>query len=45
MTFSPTAENLIPELTRAQEIVLLARTLWREGYNDHLAGHINLRAR
>jgi L-ribulose-5-phosphate 4-epimerase len=40
MTFSPTAENLIPELTRAQEIVLLARTLWREGYNDHLAGHI-----
>ena len=21
-------------------IVLLARTLWREGYNDHLAGHI-----
>jgi ribulose-5-phosphate 4-epimerase/fuculose-1-phosphate aldolase len=40
MTFVPTPEQLIPELTPAQEIVLLARTLWREGYNDHLAGHI-----
>lgn len=40
MTFVPTADKLIPELTPAQEIVLLARTLWREGYNDHLAGHI-----
>ena len=22
--------------------MLLARTLWREGYNDHLAGHITI---
>ncbi|HEX7094679.1 MAG TPA: class II aldolase/adducin family protein [Acidimicrobiales bacterium] len=40
MRFVPTADKLIPELTPAQELVLLARTLWREGYNDHLAGHI-----
>lgn len=38
-----TPENLLPELTPRQEIVLLARTLWREGYNDHLAGHITYR--
>ncbi len=25
-----------------EELVLLARTLWREGYNDHLAGHITI---
>jgi ribulose-5-phosphate 4-epimerase/fuculose-1-phosphate aldolase len=40
MTFEPTAEKLVPDLTPREEIVLLARTLWREGYNDHLAGHI-----
>ena len=40
MTFEPTAEKLIPELSPKEELVLLARTLWREGYNDHLAGHI-----
>ncbi|HET6874481.1 MAG TPA: class II aldolase/adducin family protein [Acidimicrobiales bacterium] len=38
--FVPSAEQLMPKLTPRQEIVLLARTLWREGYNDHLAGHI-----
>lgn len=25
-----------------EQMVLLARTLWREGYNDHLAGHITV---
>ena len=40
MSFVPTADKLLPELTPEEEIVLLARTLWREGYNDHLAGHI-----
>jgi ribulose-5-phosphate 4-epimerase/fuculose-1-phosphate aldolase len=40
MMFEPTADKLIPDLSPAEEIVLLARTLWREGYNDHLAGHI-----
>lgn len=40
MSFTPTAEKLIPDLNRREELVLLARALWREGYNDHLAGHI-----
>ena len=31
---------LLPPLTAKQELVLLARTLWREGYDDRLAGHI-----
>ena len=30
----------LPELTAAQELALLARMLHREGYDDHLAGHI-----
>ncbi len=42
MHFTPTADKLIPDMTPREEIVLLARTLWREGYNDHLAGHITV---
>jgi L-ribulose-5-phosphate 4-epimerase len=42
MTFTPTAEKLLPDLTPAEEMVILARALWREGYNDHLAGHITV---
>jgi L-ribulose-5-phosphate 4-epimerase len=38
-----TPERLLPELSPAQELALLARVLWREGYNDHLAGHITYR--
>jgi ribulose-5-phosphate 4-epimerase/fuculose-1-phosphate aldolase len=34
---------LLPDLTPRQEVALLARTLWREGYDDHLAGHITYR--
>lgn len=30
----------LPELSPAQELALLARVLYREGYDDHLAGHI-----
>ena len=30
----------LPELTPAQELALLCRCLYAEGYNDHLAGHI-----
>ncbi len=41
--FSPTPESLLPELSPRQELVLLARALWREGYDDHLAGHITYR--
>ncbi|HEY1831807.1 MAG TPA: class II aldolase/adducin family protein [Acidimicrobiales bacterium] len=40
MDFTPTAEKLMPDLTAREELVILARALWREGYNDHLAGHI-----
>src|SRR6516162_8868265 len=40
MTFRPTADHLLPPLDPRVEIVLLARALWREGYDDHLAGHI-----
>jgi L-ribulose-5-phosphate 4-epimerase len=40
MEFTPTAEKLMPDLSPREELVLLARALWREGYNDHLAGHI-----
>lgn len=38
--FEPTATRLTPELTPREELTLLARTLWVEGYSDHLAGHI-----
>jgi len=30
----------LPDLTPAAELALLARILFREGYDDHLAGHI-----
>lgn len=30
----------LPDLTPRQELALLARILFREGYDDHLAGHI-----
>ena len=42
MTFEPTAERLLPDLDVRTEMVLLARTLWREGYDDHLAGHMTV---
>jgi L-ribulose-5-phosphate 4-epimerase len=41
--FVPSADRLLPELTPAQELVLLCRTLFREGYDDHLAGHVTIR--
>jgi ribulose-5-phosphate 4-epimerase/fuculose-1-phosphate aldolase len=40
LTFQPEPGTLLPPLTAQQELVLLARTLWHEGYDDHLAGHI-----
>ena len=33
----------LPELSAAAEVALLARMLHREGYDDHLAGHITYR--
>lgn len=34
-------EELAPRLTPEAEVVLLARSLHREGYDEHLAGHIS----
>ncbi|GJM36912.1 MAG: L-fuculose-phosphate aldolase [Acidimicrobiales bacterium] len=42
MPFTPTPDRLTPTLSPRQELALLARALWREGYNDHLAGHITV---
>ena len=33
----------LPPLTPQAEVALLARMLHREGYDDHLAGHITYR--
>jgi L-fuculose-phosphate aldolase len=33
----------LPELTPQAEVALLARTLFQEGYDDHLSGHITYR--
>jgi len=40
--FEPAPDALAPVLSPRQELALLARALWREGYNDHLAGHITI---
>lgn len=42
MTFVPRPDQLVPPLTERQEVALLARALWHEGYDDHLAGHITV---
>ena len=42
MVFSPSPDQLTPPLTERQEVALLARALWHEGYDDHLAGHITV---
>ena len=44
MSFEVTPDRLMPEVDDRQALVLLARALWREGYNDHLAGHITINA-
>ena len=35
--------RVLPRLTPRQEVALLCRVLFREGYDDHIAGHITLR--
>lgn len=39
----PGRHALLPELTPQQQVALLCRVLHREGYNDHIAGHITVR--
>jgi len=43
VAFNPLPDRLIPDLSPREELVLLARALWREGYDDHLAGHLTCR--
>jgi ribulose-5-phosphate 4-epimerase/fuculose-1-phosphate aldolase len=40
VSFTPTSEKLIPDLSPRDELAMLCRTLWAYGYSDHLAGHI-----
>jgi L-ribulose-5-phosphate 4-epimerase len=40
--FVPTPEALLPPLDPRVEMVLLARTLRHEGYEEHLSGHITI---
>jgi ribulose-5-phosphate 4-epimerase/fuculose-1-phosphate aldolase len=35
--------EMLPELTAKQQVALLCRVLFKEGYNDHIAGHITYR--
>ena len=39
--FDPTPKQLLPELTPRAELAVLARALYREGYEDHISGHIS----
>lgn len=39
----PGRRPLLPALNERQELALLCRALAREGYDDHIAGHITLR--
>lgn len=40
---NPGRYALMPELSPQAEVALLCRTLFREGYDDHIAGHISYR--
>lgn len=42
LTPRPGRHALLPPLSARQELALLCRTLHREGYDDHIAGHITL---
>ncbi len=39
--FEPSPEELLPELGPRAELAVLARALYREGYEEHIAGHIS----
>jgi ribulose-5-phosphate 4-epimerase/fuculose-1-phosphate aldolase len=40
---NPGRYPILPELTPHQQVALLCRVLFAEGYNDHIAGHITYR--
>jgi ribulose-5-phosphate 4-epimerase/fuculose-1-phosphate aldolase len=39
--FEPSPERLMPSLSPRAELAVLARALYREGYEEHIAGHIS----
>ena len=39
--FEPSPEELIPTLSPRAQLAVLARALYREGYEEHIAGHIS----
>ena len=39
--FEPTPNRLMPDLSPRAELAVLARALYREGYEEHIAGHIS----
>lgn len=39
----PGRRPLLPELSDAQQVALMCRMLFQEGWNDHIAGHITYR--
>jgi len=40
---NPGRYTILPTLTPKQQVALLCRVLFKEGYNDHIAGHITYR--
>src|SRR3954470_20202983 len=40
-TFDPSPTSLVPALSPRAEVAVLARALYREGYEEHIAGHIS----
>ena len=39
--FEPSPDQILPPLTPRAELACLARALYREGYEEHIAGHIS----
>jgi ribulose-5-phosphate 4-epimerase/fuculose-1-phosphate aldolase len=39
--FDPSPDCLVPSLSPRAELAVLARALYREGYEEHIAGHIS----
>jgi ribulose-5-phosphate 4-epimerase/fuculose-1-phosphate aldolase len=39
----PRPGALLPEMPPEMDVVLLCRTLWHEGFDDHLGGHVTIR--
>ena len=40
-SFDPSPDLLLPPLSPRQELAILARALHREGYEEHIAGHLS----